>query len=258
MHATMVKKSLPEELEGAVCRASELKLRKQRMEKLSPIPSGIRHLDEILEGGWPRGALSEISGTVSTGRFATLLSTLRGCLIRRIPAALIDQGSHLDPRGAARLGLELKSLLWVRPESLNDSLACAEMILQAGFSLVALDLGLSPVVGHVSPAAWLRLARLSTEYQAVTLLGSPFRISGCAARLALHMRRERQQWIGTPGRIRLLGGIRNRIEILKSPQLLKGSITGFSAGLPEAEKIESMSLQHNNTMEVPCIRSRNS
>jgi len=242
--------SLPDELEDTVYRASELKLRKQRMEELSPLSSGIRDLDEILGGGWPRSALSEICGHISSGRFSTLLSALRTCLSNGRSAALIDQGGHFDPRGATQLGLELNQLLWIRPVSINDSLACAEMVLSAGFLLVTIDLGLSPVAGHVAPAAWLRLARLSTRYQAVTLVGSPFRISGCAARVVLRMNKDRSRWLGMPGHIRLLGGLRNRIEILRSPQLIRQSVTGFSAALPEAERVEHHMLSHQEITEV--------
>lgn len=231
---TAILSRLPE-LGGKVCRASELKLRLRRQETPSPLPSGIGRLNELLGGGWPRSALSEIYGPISSGRFALLLSSLRYCLESGARAALIDQGHHLAPYQARELGIDITALLWVRPNSLNESLACAEMILSAGFPLVAIDLGLPPVRGHVSPAAWLRLSRLSEEYQAVSLLSSPYRISGCAARTVLTMRQRNSRWIGENARVRLLGGLWNHVKILRSPEHPHNQGARLRLDVPEAD-----------------------
>ena len=51
--------------------------------------------------------------------------------------------------------------------------------------LVAVDLGLPPVRGRAPLAAWLRVARNAAAHQAVVLVGSPYRLSGCAANVVV-------------------------------------------------------------------------
>jgi len=176
--AGAVRATLPDEVRRAVRRASELA--RDRLHE-APVATSVDALDELLDGGLPRGALVELVGRGSCGRFSTLLAALQQVTDTGEAAALIDQGSQLDPQAAAAVGIDLHCLLWLRPERLDDSLAAAEMLVATGFALVALDLGLPPVRGRAPLAAWLRLARNAATHQAVVLVGSPYRLSGCAA-----------------------------------------------------------------------------
>src|SRR5205814_4366450 len=76
--------------------------------------TGIAALDELLSGGWPIGALSELCGRRSSGRTSVLLAALACALGAGHAAALVDADGALDPRGAAAAGVPLAQLIWVR------------------------------------------------------------------------------------------------------------------------------------------------
>lgn len=207
--------TLPDEVRRAVCRASELGRRRAETLHEAPLATSIVSLDEALGGGLPRGALVEFVGRGSCGRFSTLIAALQQMTSAGEAAALVDQGSQLDPQAAAAAGIDLERLLWLRPKRLDDSLAAAEMLTTTGFKLVTLDLGLPPVLGRPPLAAWLRLARSAASHQAVILVGSPYRLSGCAATAVLSSGRGRGRWSGRAGGLRLLDGISARLELDK-------------------------------------------
>ena len=209
-HAT-----LPEEVRRVVCRASELGRQRAETPHGAPLATSVASFDEVLGGGLPRGSLVELVGRGSCGRFSTLIAALQQMTSAGEAAALVDQGSQLDPQAATAAGIDLDRLLWLRPQRLDDSLAAAEMLVATGFKLVVLDLGLPPVLGRPSLAAWLRLARSAANHQAVILVGSPYRLSGCAATAVLSSGRGRGRWSGSIGGLRLLDGISAQLELDK-------------------------------------------
>jgi hypothetical protein len=211
VHAT-----LPDEIRRAVCRASELSRRREETPHEAPLATSVTNLDEVLGGGLPRGALVELVGRGSSGRFSTLIATLQQMTTAGEVAALVDQGSQFDPQTAMAAGIDLDRLLWLRPERLDDSLAAAEMLIATGFEFVALDLGLPPVLGRPPLAAWLRLARSAAEHRATVLVGSPYRVSGCAAAAVLTSGWGRGRWSGSLGGLRLLDGLTARLELDKN------------------------------------------
>ncbi len=136
--------------------AREIEARERR-DRLS---SGTAALDRLLGGGWPRGALSLVRGARGQGRTAVMLTSLAAALRAGYAAALIDFGGALDPAAAARAGVPLERLLWVRGGTApRPLLTAAEAIVSAGgFGLLALDFG--EQAPPVPTAAWLRLRRL--------------------------------------------------------------------------------------------------
>jgi recA bacterial DNA recombination protein len=96
-------------LAAAVVPASRLDVR--------PAPemaaSGIPQLDS-LTGGLPRGCLTEICGTASSGRTSILLLALARATQRGEVCALVDASDAFDPASAAAAGMEMNRLLWVR------------------------------------------------------------------------------------------------------------------------------------------------
>jgi hypothetical protein len=205
---------LPDELHDSLHRASDL-IRKRRAElREDPLPTSLTGLDRLLGGGLPRGELVELVGRGSCGRFAALLATLRAVTGAGEAAALVDQGAQLDPQTAAELGVDLERLLWLRPQNLGDSLATAELLVHTGFPLVALDLGLPPVRGRAPLAAWLRVARNAATHQAVVLVGSPYRLSGCAAGVVVMAGRGRGDW-SRGGASCLLSGLRSWLHLAR-------------------------------------------
>ena len=68
------------------------------------VPTGIADLDARLDGGLPRGHLSEVIGPRSSGRLAILVSALAGATARGEAVALIDPLDMFDPVSASASG----------------------------------------------------------------------------------------------------------------------------------------------------------
>ena len=158
------------------------------------VPTGMADLDARLEGGLPRGHLSEVIGPRSSGRLAILVSALAGATARGEAVALIDPLDMFDPVSASasgvdfhahavgsRRGVELgarQPLVRIRhaaeePRSRGEG---AQLVLQAGgFGLVVLDLGeVAPqAIKRLPYTTWLRLHRvIEGSETACVLIGS--------------------------------------------------------------------------------------
>ena len=103
------------------------------------------------------GRITEIFGRTSSGRTSLLVACLREVTRRGAMAALVDTDHVFDPRGAARAGVDLSRVLWIRCGRRTDrALRAADLLVRCpGFALVALDTGaLTP---RLSLAAAYRL-----------------------------------------------------------------------------------------------------
>lgn len=78
------------------------------------ISSGIGPLDELLQGGLPVGALTEIVGDLCSGRMSLALSFLSQVTAEGKVCVWIDASNTFNPAAAACAGVDLKRLLWVR------------------------------------------------------------------------------------------------------------------------------------------------
>ncbi|HEV2272795.1 MAG TPA: recombinase RecA [Acidobacteriaceae bacterium] len=77
-------------------------------------PTNIEEVDELLQGGMPAGAISEIVGPESSGRTALALAFLAGITRTERVCAWIDVSDTLHPESAAAIGVNLSRMLWVR------------------------------------------------------------------------------------------------------------------------------------------------
>lgn len=78
------------------------------------VPTGIEAVDDLLHGGLPLGAITEIAGPECSGRTALTLSFLTQITSEGKVCAWIDVADSLHPESAAAAGLDLARLLWVR------------------------------------------------------------------------------------------------------------------------------------------------
>ena len=82
---------------------------------LRPVAAtGIESLDEMLKGGLPVGAITELAGPECSGRTSVALSFLARMTQASKVCAWIDVANSFDPVSAAATGLDLERLLWVR------------------------------------------------------------------------------------------------------------------------------------------------
>ncbi len=195
---------------------------------------------ERLLGGLPKGKLVELVGRRSSGRHSLALAALASATSAGEPAALVDLGDHLDPEAAGRAGIDLARLLWVRPTRLKSALACAEMLLSAGFPLVVADLGLSPRGARYLPdAAWVRLARAAQAQGACLLVVTPWRMTGIAAEAVLGTNVARPAWLGSGKSPRLLEGISSRVSLDKFGRETPGTSVPLSLRVGQAPPPDS-------------------
>src|SRR5271170_397921 len=77
-------------------------------------PTGIPEIDELLHGGFPIGALSEIVGPECSGRTSLALTFVANLTQAGKVCAWVDVSDTLHPESAAALGVDLSRLLWIR------------------------------------------------------------------------------------------------------------------------------------------------
>lgn len=228
-----LRSSLPEAFRSRLRSARELDRESRDAAGEGAFPTAVPALDRLLDGGLPRGQLVELVGGRSSGRFSTLLAVLAAATGVGEAAALVDLGDGLDPGAVLALGADLERLLWLRPTTLKDGLAAAEMLLASGFPLVVLDLGQPPVRGGRGvEAAWLRLARAARAHDAALLVGTPYRVSGTAAGVVLKADRARAAWQGQGASPRLLAGYAVNLMLEKRRGQLPGRTEGFTLAAP--------------------------
>ena len=80
----------------------------------SVVSTGIESLDQLLEGGLPVGAITEIAGPECSGRTSLALSFLAGITRAAKACAWVDVSDALDPESAAAADVDLERMLWVR------------------------------------------------------------------------------------------------------------------------------------------------
>ncbi|HEX3697053.1 MAG TPA: hypothetical protein VH374_16875 [Polyangia bacterium] len=155
-------------------------------ERRARCSTGIAALDDLLGGGWPRGALSELCGRRSSGRTSVLLASLASAIAAGHTVALVDNGGALDPRLAAQCGVALPDLLWIRCGA-EQVLKAADLVVTAGgFGLVALDLGEGRA--RIPGAAWNRLKHAAERQQTALVVATPWRTVGAFAGAAISLR----------------------------------------------------------------------
>jgi recombination protein RecA len=78
------------------------------------MPTGVEAVDEVLEGGLPVGAVTEMIGAECSGRTALALSFVACVTREERVCAWVDVSDALSPESAAAAGVDLRRMLWVR------------------------------------------------------------------------------------------------------------------------------------------------
>jgi len=171
------------------------------------VSSGVCEID-ALTGGFPRGCLTEVCGSQSSGRTSLLFAILAAATKRQETCALVDANDVFNPMLAAAAEVGFEQLLWVRCGSpvensqsfgrtlrvssgagkmneagknfarqrgetaLGQALRVTDLLLQSGgFGLVTVDLGDVPwkMTRRVPLASWFRFQR-TIEHAPTVLL----------------------------------------------------------------------------------------
>jgi len=108
---------------------------------ISVIPTGSLSLDIALGvGGIPRGRIIEVFGPEGSGKTTVCLHMIAEAQRNGGIAAFIDAEHALDPTYAKRLGLNIDELLVSQPDSGEQALEIADMLVRSGsLDLVVID-----------------------------------------------------------------------------------------------------------------------
>ncbi|MFH1387400.1 MAG: recombinase RecA [bacterium] len=105
------------------------------------IPTGVLSLDAALGvGGLPRGRIIEIFGPEGGGKTTVTLHAVAEAQKRGGVAAFIDAEHSMDPKYAARLGVNIENLLISQPDYGEQALEIAETLIRSGaLDIIVID-----------------------------------------------------------------------------------------------------------------------
>lgn len=171
------------------------------------LPIGLPDLDHRLGGGVPVGALTEVTGGLSSGRTDLIVSLLAETTGRHEVAAYVDATDSFDPAAAASRGVHLARLLWVRCRGRADrALKATDVIVRdGGMQLVVLDVGDVPFrsLRRIPATSFRRLQRAIAQTSSALLLLADHPLAGSSALISLHLA-GRPTWVGHDPVSRLL------------------------------------------------------
>lgn len=100
-------------------------------------------------GGLPRGRIVEIYGPESSGKTTLTLQVIAACQRKGGTAAFIDAEHALDPAYAKRLGVNVEELLISQPDTGEQALEIADMLVRSS----AVDVVIIDSVAALTPKA---------------------------------------------------------------------------------------------------------
>jgi len=120
---------------------SIMRLGERTRAPIEVIPTGSAALDIALGiGGLPRGRVVEIYGPESSGKTTVALHAVANAQKAGGTAAFIDAEHALDPEYAAKLGVDVDALLVSQPDSGEQALEIADMLIRSNaIDIIVID-----------------------------------------------------------------------------------------------------------------------
>ena len=140
------------QIERQYGKGSVMRLGDEARAPIEVIPTGSIALDVALGiGGLPRGRVVEIYGPEASGKTSLALHAIANAQRAGGIAAIIDAEHALDPEYAKKLGVDTDALLVSQPDTGEQALEIADMLIRSG----ALDLIVVDSVAALVPRAEL-------------------------------------------------------------------------------------------------------
>jgi recombination protein RecA len=129
------------QIERQFGKGSVMRLGEETREPVEVIPTGSIALDVALGlGGLPRGRIVEIYGPESSGKTSLALHAVANAQKAGGIAAFIDAEHALDPDYAQKLGVDTDQLLVSQPDTGEQALEIADMLIRSGaIDVVVID-----------------------------------------------------------------------------------------------------------------------
>lgn len=186
------------------------------------LSTGIEQVDEI-SAGFPRGAVTEVSGSASSGRTSFMLAAFASAIAHEEICALVDVHDAFDPLSAAASGIDLDQLLWVRcGGNVEHAFKVTDLLLHAGgFGLIALDMcDVDPACSsRIISSWWYRFRHTIENTPTVFLVFNQQPCVKSCASLSIALSQEETSWsdtkpaqssdpLNSPSHSQLLRGLR--------------------------------------------------
>ena len=114
-------------------KGSVMRLGSEERAPVESIPTGAIALDVALGiGGLPRGRIVEVYGPESSGKTTIALHAIASAQARGGVAAFVDAEHALDPEYAKKLGVNIDDLLVSQPDTGEQALEIADMLIRSG------------------------------------------------------------------------------------------------------------------------------
>ncbi len=195
----------------------------------SIVRSGLRELDAVLGGGFPRGLITTLEGPAGSGRSAVAARLLATATANGGLGALIEMPNGPDgrlyPPALAAAGVDLERLLIVAAPGAAGVARAADILLRsAAFGVVIM-----PAVA-LRAVAWTRLASLTHRANAVlvTIGEAASNELGYFASLRVGLRSTSAQFAGGQGLFCALAGLEVEAAVLKHKRAAPGKRAHFS------------------------------
>jgi len=190
----------------------------------SHISTGFSQLDEALNGGLPKGRISEWVGQPTSGKTTLALKFLEQAQQQLKQVGYIDQARYFDPDYAHRCGIDLSRLLIGTPYDPAETLAMAEALVRdGGLAALVLDtldfMWADTQTTHLLNASLGRLLKpLAQSGTALLFLHDPLGAESSSLSILAHYASVRldvmrERWQTEHGDIR---GYEARIKVLKN------------------------------------------
>src|SRR6266436_81717 len=161
------------------------------------VPTGVGEIDGRING-FPRGSITEIHGTASSGRTSLLLSALAVATMQEETCALVDTNDTFDLSSAANARVDCERLLWVRCSgSVERAFKATDLLLQSGgFGLVALNLAdvAAKYTRRIITSWWFRFRRSIENTPTALVVITPVPCTRSCAALILEIKNEAPVW----------------------------------------------------------------
>ena len=139
-----------QQIEKQFGKGSIMRMGEEKHVDIPAIPTGSVALDEATGiGGIPRGRVTEIFGPEASGKTTLALSCVAEVQRQGGTAAYIDAEHALDTAYAEKLGVQLQDLLISQPDTGEQALQIAEMLIRSN----AIDLIVVDSVAALTPRA---------------------------------------------------------------------------------------------------------
>ena len=129
------------QIERQFGKGSVMKMSDQAQVQLAAISTGSLSLDLALGiGGLPRGRIIEVFGPESSGKTTLVYHVMAEAQRRGGICAFIDAEHAMDPQYAKRIGVNIDDLLVSQPDTGEQALEIAELLVRSGaLDVVAVD-----------------------------------------------------------------------------------------------------------------------